>query len=148
MHRVIAVVFFCVGCTARTEPRALTDPLTVEVLAARHLLARHANRPVHLDSAFALHGHAPGAPSARVRPADRNGLLADSLKAGPARELSDAVARVTLSEPEFAEHSAVVTVTISYEQGPRGKFYETVLVFLRRASRAWHVERSVQLGIT
>ncbi|HUG99334.1 MAG TPA: erythromycin esterase family protein [Gammaproteobacteria bacterium] len=148
--RIFDGVFFIDRMTAARPIQQQGDSLTVEVLAAGHLLNKHPHRQVQLDSAFALSGHAPGSPTAGLRPANRNRLLADSLEARLSREQPLGTARLTLSEPEFAGDSAMVTVTVSYDTGrrPSGRFYETVLVFLRRAGSAWRVERSEQLGIT
>lgn len=145
-----AVLVLCAMTAAPVNAQVVADSIAVELLAARHLVGRHQGRGLHLDSAFAMPGHAPGAPTSRVRPTQRNHALADSLKARLARGRLGDTAWIVLSEPEFAADSAMVTVTISYDTGrrPRGGFYETVLVTLRRASGGWRVERSVQLGIT
>ena len=149
MRCVVAIALGVVS-SAATNAQVVADSIAVESLAARHLIARHQGRGLRLDSAFALPGHAPGSPTARVRPAHRNHALAEFLNARLARGRAGDSAWVVLSEPEFAADSAMVTVTISYDTGrrPRGGFYETVLVILRRAGGQWRVERTASLGIT
>jgi hypothetical protein len=150
MQRLLVLIALCAASPALAESQTSGDSLVVELLAARHLFVKHQNRQVRLDSAFAVQGHAPGTPTSRLRPLHRSRSLADSLNDRLSRESAFGVATLRLSQPEFAGDSAIVTVTISYDTGrrPGGGFYETVLVFLRRAGTAWRVERSDQLGIT
>lgn len=150
MQRAFAILAFTIALAGRTEAQTFGDSITVEVVAARHLLAQHSNRQGLVDAAFAPPGHAPGTPTTRMRPLHRNRLLADSLNARLSSEQPLGLARVILSEPEFAGDSAMVTVTVSYDTGrrPRGGFYETVLVLLRRAGSTWMTVGSTQLGIT
>ena len=150
MQSGVALVALCATLAARAEGQAVGDSIAAELLAARHLLAKHPHRQVHLDSALASPGHAPGAPTASLRPSYRNRALADSLNARLSRDSTLGISRLILSAPQFGGDSAMVTVTVSYDSGrrPRGRFYETVLVFLRRAGSEWRVERGIQLGIS
>ena len=150
MQRAFAILALTVVLTGRTEAQTLGDSITVEVVAARHLLSQHSNRQVQVDTAFAPAGTAPGTPTTRMRPPHRNRLLVDSLNARSSSGHSLGVAKLILSEPEFAGDSAMVTVTVSYDTGrrPRGGFYETVLVVFRRAGATWRTVGSTQLGIT
>ena len=150
MQRAFAILALTLALAGRTEAQTLGDSITVEVVAARHLLAQHSNRQVLVDVAFAPAGNAPGTPTPRMRPLHRNRLLVDSLNARSSSGHSLGVPKLILSEPEFAGDSAMVTVTVSYDTGrrPRGGFYETVLVVLRRAGVTWRTVGSTQLGIT
>lgn len=131
-------------------PETFADSVTVEVVAARQLLANHSPSEVRVDSAFAKAGVAPGIRTDRIRPSARNVLLADSLNSRLSRDQPVRKTVLMLSEPEFVGDSARVTVTISYDTGrlPHGQFYETVLFVLRRIDAVWRVTRSTQLGIS
>ena len=149
MKHILASLALCCACAARTDTQTPDDSVAVEIAAARDLLARHP-RPVHVDSAYAHPGQAPGSPTARYRPSPRHRTLADSLNGRRVPADTTSAARIILTEPEFAGDSALVTVTVSYDTGrrPRGSFYETMLVVLRRTGTVWRVERRVQLGIS
>lgn len=146
----VAIALGCFAGGASAGAQTSVDSIAVEVVAARHLLARHPFREVSLDSGFAMPGHAPGVPTAALRPARRHRALADSLALDSDHRAQIGIARITLSAPQFAGDSAMLTVTVSYDTGrrPRGGFYETELVTLRRARGTWYVQRSSQLGIT
>jgi hypothetical protein len=150
MRSLVSILFWGALSTARLEAQASADSIAVELTAARHLLAQHPARAVLLDSAYARSTHAPGVPATDHRPLRRHRTLADSLNAGISTQSNSRTAQLTLSEPEFAGDSALVTVTVSYDNGrrPRGAFYETVRVTLRRAAGSWRIERSAQLGIS
>ena len=149
MKHIVAILALSGACASRSDAQSREDSVAVEMVAARDLLARH-GRYARLDSAFALPGHAPGVPTAMVRPSLRHSVLVDSLYAHRPVAKEPHNATLILSEPEFAGDSAMVTATVSYDTGrrPRGGFYETVLLVLRRSGPAWRVHRLTQLGIT
>ena len=149
MHRLTAVAGALLLCADSTTAQSPKDSAAVELLAGRHILARHPHDRIHLDSAFASSGVAPGTPTSRFRPASRMRQLAESLDARVSSAQLAGVVYIILSEPEFAADTARVTVTISYPTSTRRRsFYETLLVVLRRHSAGWRHERDLQLGIS
>lgn len=125
------------------------DVAAVELAAARHLLDKHPDWAVHLDSAFAVAGTAPGV-RAGLRPPHRTLRLADSIPAVVTTQRTARTINLILSDPVISGHQATVSVTVSYMwgQGPRNGFYETIEVHLAKQGNRWKVTGENSLGIT
>ena len=125
------------------------DVEAVELAAARHLLDRHPKWIIHLDSAFAAPGTAPGL-RAGLRPRDRTMRLADSVRAIVTTQRKAGTINLIVSDPVISGDRATVSVTVSYLHGPgpRNGFYETVEVRLAKQGSEWKIIGETSLGIT
>lgn len=121
----------------------------IELAAAKHVLTQR-DRPIRLDSAFAIARTAPGERTDQLRPSARTKRLADSLEASVSALRTGAGTYLLMSAPDLSGATAAISVTVVYPPGRTGSImtYETLELTLQRDRATWHVVKEVQLGIS
>lgn len=126
------------------------NAFAVELAAARDLLSRYRPAALTLDSLFARADEAPPSMTHDVRPAARQRVLTDSLRALLVPSGRDSLV-IRASQPRISGTEASISITVSGRLAnghPRGSFYETVTFTLRRDGQRWRVADRRQLGVS
>ena len=140
------------------------DALTVELAAARYVLADYSDvrvlidgLPVEIEPSFTDSVSAPGWPGPERRDSTRTATLARLLAARVVVSATDTStppvpnARLLLSAPHIQADTARITVTIHWYRDSRprsGSGYQTVALTLGRGAAGWRVIRTTDLGRT
>jgi hypothetical protein len=138
-----------IACAAAPQPAP--GSATIELAAARSMLASYPSDAVTLDPRLAVAESAPGVPSTERRDGAQTATLARELGARVATDRTGAGTYLILSAPVVRGDSAELTITAAWSRRDGGVVsggYETRGLVLARTQGSWRVVRFQQLGIS